>query len=105
MDNDQQRLVMASKGLAAALRRMAPPSLKVFLDFEAEDDENGGWSTDIAEWKGHDVGVAMAVDKFTTAAHRAFWSKRYASIENCSSISLKSSGRATRHCCTRTQSQ
>src|ERR1700744_4192153 len=85
MERDEQRLIAASEQLAEALRRMAIPSLKVFHDFEAEDDENGGWSTDIAEWKGHDVGVAMAVDKFTTAAHRAlwvgFWSKRYASIE------------------------
>jgi hypothetical protein len=85
MERDEQRLITASEQLAEALRRMAIPSLKVAHSFEAEDDENGGWSTDIAEWKGHDVGIAMAIDKYTRAKGRAFWvgfwSKRYASIE------------------------
>ena len=67
MDDDQQRLMTASERVAEALRRMAVPSLKVARSFETEDDENGGWSSDIATWRGHDVGISVALDKYTRA--------------------------------------
>ena len=72
--SDIQRLTGAANQIADGLKRLKLPGLRIKTKITADPEENGngGWSADIASWRGRPT-IAVSLDKFAYAPKRVFW--------------------------------